>query len=210
MNIAVVTAITGDRDELLPQTGYAGVQYIAFLDEPEYTHPWEVRRACTKFVNPAMNAKIHKMLTHKYVDTPYIVWMDGNRGLKKDPHELIDIMGDNDFAFFEHYSRRCVYKEIKTCLRVGRGNPEDLVEQGKVYEGKGIPVKMGLYECSAFIRKNNDNANTMFEKWWAEVCRYSNRDQVSFPVVFKNQNISIIPGKLFYGDNDYFTYNKHL
>lgn len=212
--ISVVTAITNGKDRLLPQPLYAGVEYIAFVDDSiDVVAPWQIRPAYTKFHDPVMNAKIHKVLTHKYVTTPYIVWMDGNRSLKRNPHELVELMGEADFAMFEHYGRRCIYQEIKVCLQVKKGDPTELSYQRQHYEDNGVPRNMGLYECAAFIRKNNEYANTMFERWWAEICRFSNRDQVSFPVVFRDQPFVTIPGKLFWKggeSNEYFTYTKHV
>lgn len=210
--ITVVTTITGKKDKLLPQQKYADVDYIAFLDEKITDFLWEVRPACNKFVSPVMNAKIHKILTHKYIDSPYIVWMDGNMTLKQDPHKLIEVMKDCDFAFFKHHSRRDLYKEINVCLKVRRGNPKDLIEQRDAYLKIGFPKNAGLWECGAFVRKNNVHANTQFEKWWIEISRYSDRDQVSFPVVFKDQKWETIPGKVYDPGgpgNDFFEFNNH-
>src|SRR5882724_3622064 len=179
--ITVVTAITGKKDLLRTQSNFPEVEYIAFMDEVTNDPVWQIRKACNKFVNPVMNAKIHKILTHKYTDSPFIVWMDGNFILKQDPHKLVEIMGDKDFAFFKHHSRRDIYKEINVCLKVKRGNPEELLEQKEAYLKMGIPRNSGMAECPAYVRKNNPNANAAFERWWGEICRYSSRDQVSFP-----------------------------
>jgi hypothetical protein len=88
--ISVVTAITNGKDKLLDQPQFKDVQYIAFLDPndlPVYRPKWELRQSCNKFSDPVMNAKIHKILTHKYVDSEYIVWMDGKRTWKRHPHD---------------------------------------------------------------------------------------------------------------------------
>lgn len=208
-DITVVTAITGKKDNLRPQTKYEGVEYVAFCDEPVTDSIWQVRPACNKFVSPVMNAKIHKILTHLYVDTPYIVWMDGNMVLKRDPHELVSLMKDKDFAFFKHHSRGDLYKEIKACMQVKRGNPQELIEQRQDYLKRGIPPKLGMSECPAFIRRNNVKANAVFEKWWAEITRYSNRDQISFPVAFMGLSWETIPGNVF-EENDFFSHIEHV
>ena len=90
------------------------MKYVAFTDEK--SEEWETRKPCDKFVKPVMNAKIHKVLTHKYVDTPYIVWIDGSITLKQDPHELIKLLVDKDCAFFKHPGRDCVYSEADACV----------------------------------------------------------------------------------------------
>jgi glycosyltransferase involved in cell wall biosynthesis len=217
-DITVVTAITGGRDELKEQPQYPGVQYVAFTDEDLKDEQWEVRKACDKFREPVMNAKIHKILTHKYVDTPYILWMDGTLTLKQDPHELVKLMGDKDYAFFKHPGRDSIYDEAEACVRLNKGDVNEIGEQIKEYAKQGFPEKTRLCEMTAFIRKNNASANEMFEAWWVEICRYSNRDQISFPVVFENKEWTTIPGSVqkdFTGDspnfpgNNYFQYKNH-
>ena len=201
-DITVVTAITGGN-----------------LKDSQ----WKTRKACDKFVEPVMNAKIHKILTHKYINTPYIVWMDGNMTLKQDPHELVKLMGEYDFAFFKHPGRDCVYEEADACLQLGKGKIGEILEQQKEYAKIDFPEHSGLCELTAFVRKNLPDANDLFEKWWVEITRFSNRDQISFPVVFHGKEWATIPGsvadakdfsgmkgqeKAFPG-NDYFQYKLH-
>ena len=216
-DITVMTAITGDKDELLPQQEYRGVEYVAFMDDDTKSSLWKTRKACDKFVKPVMNAKIHKILGHKYCDTPYIVWMDGNCKLKQDPHELVKLLKDKDFAFFKHPGRDCLFDEADACVSLGKGNTKELAEQVKEYAKIDFPGHAGLCELTCFVRKNNQKSNDLFEKWWAEVTRYSNRDQISFPVVFKGQKWATIPGSVGeikdnpkFPGNKFFNYIKHL
>jgi hypothetical protein len=215
--ITVVTAATGDR-QLLQQIKYNGVDYIAFVDvypsnlDNYYIGNWKIQKVCTKFKSPIMNAKIHKILTHKYVSTPYIMWIDSTMRLKQDPRVLIDLMGLCDVAFFKHSGRRCLYKEVDLCIKIKKGDPHELMEQASVYKHDlKFPRNAGLCECGAFIRKNSRETNTLFEQWWAEICRYSDRDQVSFPVIFRDKFYKTIPGKLRYykeeDANDYVEYH---
>lgn len=215
-DITVVTAITGGKDTLTKQSEYPGVEYVAFLDEDVKDSQWQVRPACDKFARPVMNAKIHKLLTHKYVDSEYIVWQDGNMKLKQDPHELIKLLGKNDFAFFKHPGRDCLYEEANACVNLQKGNVLEIAEQVKTYAKQGFPSHAGLTEMTAFIRRNNKHANEVFEKWWTEVTRYSNRDQIAFPVAFKGEKWATIPGSVAYAEgnsvftgNDYWEYSKH-
>ena len=142
--------------------------------------------------------------------------MDGNCVLKQDPHELIKLMGDKDFAFFKHPGRDCVYAEAEACVSLGKGNLKELAEQQKEYAKQNFPEHSGLCELTCFIRKNTPEANEAFEKWWAEITRYSNRDQISFPVAFKNEMWETIPGTIAYLEgnktfkgNKYFNYKPH-
>jgi glycosyltransferase involved in cell wall biosynthesis len=217
-DITVVTAITGGKDDLKPQPEYKGIEYVAFSDKDLINEQWDVRKACDKFAEPVMNAKIHKILAHKYVKTPYILWMDGSMTLQKDPHELVKLMGNKDFAFFKHPGRDCVYEEADACVKLNKGNIEDIAEQMQDYIKEEVPFRLGLCEMTAFIRKNNKKANDLFEKWWVEVCRYSSRDQLSMPKVFRGQKWATIPGSVEqdpsgqrpeYPGNEFFKYKVH-
>lgn len=213
-DITVITAITNNKDDLIEQPQYPGVKYLAFTDKKSPT--WETRKPCDKFLEPVMNAKIHKILSHKYCDTPYIVWVDGNMELKQDPHELVKLMGKKDFAFFKHPGRDCLFEEADACISLGKGKIEEIGEQIKQYAKDMFPDHAGLCECTAFIRKNNKKANETFEKWWAEICRYSHRDQLSFPVAFQGKKWATIPGSVQvalghknFSGNKYFKYKMH-
>lgn len=223
-DITVVTAITNGKDNLLPQPEYKGVEYVAFVDEGVKDSQWKTRKACDKFAKPVMNAKIHKLLTHKYIDSEYIVWMDGNMTLKQNPHNLIKLMGDKDFAFFKHPGRDCLYEEAMTCVELGKGNVLEIAEQVKEYAKVGFPEHAGLTEMTCFIRKNTPKANAAFERWWVEVTRFSNRDQIAFPVAFNGEKWATIPGSIacykdaknmenykeLFPGNDYFQWRDHI
>ena len=215
-DLTVITAITDGKDELKPQPRYAGVEYVAYVDRKTQVAGWKTRKACDKFVEPRMNARIHKILAHKYADTPYLVWMDGNMMLKQDPHALVTLMGKHDFAFFKHPTRDCLFGEAQVCASVRKGRFSDLAEQFEAYARRAFPGHAGLCETTGFVRKNTPSVNVLFERWWAEITRYSNRDQISFPVVFAGQKWATIPGSVRYRQddprfpgNEYFAHGRH-
>lgn len=214
--IAVVTAIDGKKDTLRDQPEYEGVEYVAFVDEKTKSSTWKTYPVCQKFKKPVMNAKIHKVLAHKYVNHEYIVWIDGNMDLKCDPHELIKLMGDKDYAFFKHPARDCVYQEADACVSLGKGDIKELALQTKEYARQNYPYHKGLCELTAFIRRNTPETNLAFERWWAEICRHSERDQVSFPVAMQGERWATIPGSVAedkeeenFPGNRYFQWHKH-
>jgi glycosyltransferase involved in cell wall biosynthesis len=218
-DVTVITAIAGGKDELIEQPEYKGVDYLAYVEPGTYSSLWKTRKVCDKFIKPVMNAKIHKILSHKYCDTPYIVWMDGNIKLKTDPHELVKLMGNKDFAFFKHPGWSSIYTEADVCKKLGKGNVIEMAEQIRAYadpDGVNFPDQAPHCEMTCFIRKNNKKVNDLFEKWWVEICRYSERDQISFPVVFRGEKWATIPGSIAFIEgnpkfpgNKFFKYHKH-
>jgi len=64
---------------------------------------------------------------------------------------------------------------------------------------------------SCFILRNNDVTRKMGMMWWEQICRFSSRDQISFPYILwrmrKELDISILPGFIHQGDgNEIFPY----
>ncbi len=194
-DITVITSITGGKNELLPAPKSDRAQYLCFTDQDIHSEDWKVLKACDKFKNPVLNAKIHKILAHKYCDTDYIIWVDGNIQLLVDPAELIEQLGDKDLALFNHPGRDDIYDEADACVALKKGDLLEIAEQIKEYAKREYPRHTGLCECGVIVRRNNEKTNALFEKWWAEITRYSERDQLSFPMVIKREDISLIKGK---------------
>jgi hypothetical protein len=117
---------------------------------------------------------------------------------------------------FKHPGRDCIYEEMDICASLNKINLSEAAEQMKEYAKQEWPPNNGLFELTCFLRKNTPELNTLCEKWWADICRYSNRDQLSFPIVFKGHKFSFIPGSIApiegnkdFPGNNYFKYKFH-
>src|SRR5437667_162402 len=94
MNIQVYTAITGKKDALRDD--------IKNFQDSDFD----------KFTSPVMNAKIFKILPHKFLDCDISVWIDGNIFLKIPVEQLVDeFLGGNDMALFRHYRGKDIHWE---------------------------------------------------------------------------------------------------
>ncbi len=144
-------------------------------------------------LSPVYEARRSKMLGHLYFpDSGILIWMDANIKLRISESEAVKrYLGDADLAVFKHPARDCLYEEIKI-LRTDRRFRSDpwlmrlLEEQEKHYRSLGFPEKAGLWETNLILRRNIPRVNELFESWWAELCRWQFRDQVSFSHVLKN------------------------
>ncbi len=150
--------------------------------------PFEDDYPCTliidgydRFKDPRRNSRIHKLLPHKYFDTEYTIYLDGNRKLLVSPEELIEkYMDGYDIACFKHSSRDCIYDEAIEVAKLKLDDPEIIIEQAKYYEDHEYPKHKGLCEAGFMIRRNNARTRRFNEAWWADYCRFSRRDQLSF------------------------------
>ena len=115
--------------------------------------------------------------------------------MKVPAQRLIDeFLQDKDVAVFRHLGRDCVYVEAGACLGLGKGNPIEISDQTMSYLSKGWPEHAGLMECNMIIRRHTPEVEQMNERWWAHYCRYSERDQISFPLAFPQDKVEQIEG----------------
>jgi len=140
-----------------------------------------------QFTRPVMNAKIYKVLAHKFVEDDISIWIDGNIELLIPEDEFIkDFLGDADIAVFKHFDRDCLYNEAPAAKGLGGDYVQMIDEQVEHYRMKGFPGHAGLPDCSVIVRRHNKETERFNESWWAEICRWSCRDQISFPYVLRN------------------------
>lgn len=206
-DITVYTALSGNIDKLIEEQETRGADFIAYTngDSPV----WKCEKPYDKFKDNRRNSRIQKIMPHKYIDTEYSIYMDANFSLKVPAQELIDrFLKEKDIAVFKHPGRDCVYEEAEACVALRKETPEALSEQVKHYAKNRIKQHGGLCECGVIIRRHTKEVNEMNEKWWAEYCRFSKRDQVSFPVAFDLAKVNVID-EWSVTNNPFFQYHAH-
>jgi hypothetical protein len=176
MKIAVYTAITGG--------------FEPFRDDCIVFNDYD------RFKSPRLNAKIYKILPHLFLpEYDVTVWLDGNirfapgTDIEQFVNDWLD-HGKYDLAAFAHPYRNNALQELEAVDVMGLDYKAPLVDQHKFYE-RISKSKIGyeshrLAECGVLVRKNVESVRRMNEMWWAHICRFSSRDQISFPVVLYN------------------------
>lgn len=166
-----------------------------------------------KFKHNVRNAKIYKVLSHLFLDADVSMWVDGNIFLIKPPEFYLQYLDSSaDIALFEHPLRSCLYQEAEPAKeRCGMLKEvcTDVDEQISHYKAAGVSEKLGLYECGVLIRRHNKRVERFNNAWWAEICRYSERDQISFMKVLQEYplEICVIDGEV--RNHEYFIYKGH-
>ena len=198
MKIVIYTALCGSveskRNELNDkQAKDDRLQYIAYVDIPAIynSNIWEIREMQRPFVNPVRNAKIFKIMPHLFFDCDYSIWIDSTYSLREFPERLLHYVKDKDMAVWKHEGRDCIYDEAPAIIGYGYEKPATINEQTQYYFSKGHPTHAGLANCSILVRKHTKEMERLNEEWWAHISRFSQRDQMSFPVVFKDKYTEI-------------------
>lgn len=146
------------------------------------------------YVIPQIQSKIYKILGHLYFpNADILVWIDYNIVSKINEYKLVEkYLSNADLFIAKHPFRKNIYEEFNELIKTKRFEniKNELQNQKEFYENNNFNLnkanEIGLFECSFIIRKNTAVINELFEKWWANICRFTYRDQVSFPYVLQN------------------------
>lgn len=158
------------------------------------------------FNNEVMEAKIYKCLGHLfYPDADILIWIDANIKSNLSPDELVKkYLGFSELCVNRHFHRDCIYDEGNVLLNDPRFDKwtnlkPNLKSQLEHYRDFH-PAHWGLWECNFFIRRTYSTVNKIFEQWWAEICRWQQRDQISFPYVLRQHKSNINFKELNFGN----------
>lgn len=165
------------------------------------------------FKSSRMEAKIYKILFHKFIDDEYSIWIDGNVFLKYQEEYYYNLLGDYDIAVKQHPGWNCIYEEAKQCKLMKKDRFYLIDRQIEKYRKEGYPENAGLGECQMIIRRNTPEVRRLCEAWWAEICANSSRDQISFPYIFRDK-VKYLPTKAEtyreFVSNEYYRLEPHL
>jgi hypothetical protein len=180
MKAVVFTAITGNRDRLKEDQNTTGADFVAFCDQPVASQTWDVRPASDLFTDPVRNAKAHKILPHLYFpEYEYSLWIDATLELADPVGDLVaEHLARHDVVFGRHPVHRSLEQEIEACLRETLDDPELIRRQVARYDV--APNGHGAFPlASAVLRRHTPSVERFNEAWWAEISRWSRRDQLS-------------------------------
>lgn len=201
--IAIVTAISGLKIPLVdPSVKFQKADYYAFVDKYQDVNVWRQNKVQNFSTHPIytdrMNAKIYKILPELYFpDYEWIIWIDSTHEVIESPEKIIDeYMTGGDIGVFIHNTRNCVYDESRVVIDWGKNIPDEVNKQVEFYRECNYPQNNGLFELSVIIRRNKKNIRKLNLMWWEQICKFSSRDQISFPFVLWKSGVvpNILPG----------------
>lgn len=203
--IAILTAISGNRDRLsAPTVIHSNADYYAFVDEPsaEQVGPW-IQKKIFSFTNDERFANRRKAKPYKIMPELFVpgydfyFWADATHDVVMNPETIIsEYLKDACIGVFKHNQRSCAYEEANEIIRLNYDHINNVTAQMKEYQRAGLPYGYGLFELPVSVRRNCHETTEFNLMWWEQICKFSSRDQISFPFcVFKsNIKLAILPG----------------
>lgn len=218
--IAVVTAVAAGKDLLVdPEVNTEGADFIAFSDQPQqHLSIWQVQPLPIWSSDPRFadrrHAKLPKVLPQVLLPGyDFYIWVDGNYTLKMGPLEICNAVLQDpfaDIAVFQHRRRNCVYQEAREVLRYRLDHAALVRAQIAEYRRQRFEKGGGLFEMCTFVTRGSPRSLQLALAWWEQICRFSSRDQLSFPyaVLLSGARVATIdaPGVF---DNPYFRQVHH-
>lgn len=190
MRIAIYTAITDGFDSIKPPLFTApDCDYICFTDNPSVrAEGWQIRplpQSCTpQGLDGNRLAKHPKVMPHLYLsDYDISIWIDGSYQIVEDfPAIARRALQKYNLACFQHPEKRpSVFHEAEECIRVGKGDAQQIREQIARYKAEGFNRADGIPACGVLMRRHMEaDVIKLMDVWWDEISNGSERDQISF------------------------------
>lgn len=215
-DIIVYTSIIGNYDKLKdPKYEGNNIRYYCITDNHSLkSNIWKMKYVVKpKDYSDVKYARYIKLHPEEFIGECEInVWVDAKYRIIGNIEEYIEkYKRDKDIICFPHPERDCIYEEAEMCLFYERGIKEDIGRQIKFYKEKKYPKNNGLYETGCIVRKTNSKiVNDIMRDWWNEVYKFSERDQISFPVILQKYKYGPDICNIDINNNEWLISEKHL
>lgn len=186
--IAVVTAIFGDHDRLLPVdprwTNEA--DFFVFSDRKYFDlGAWKLVHANFHHVDPRMKARFVKThLPTYFADYEKVIWIDGNVLLLSNPSKIISALSPKhaDFASYRHWQRQSLVAEGAACAVMDKEDIRIICETlNNSFERPSIRDVGLLWTVAIILNPKAATVRNLCDAWWRLISQGSKRDQLSLP-----------------------------
>jgi hypothetical protein len=208
----IYTAIFGKYDDLKEPAHFSmvhGWRCVCFTDQALESDTWEIIKVPVMDCGPAKTARYYKINFHKFIESDFSIWIDGSFTINTPLDRWIRNHRD-PFTTIKHPFDNCAYTDAQSCLSIGRGEPDKINEQIAFYEREGLPRGAGLISSGILMRNKNPEVTDFCEKWWQQVERFSNRDQISFTYTYWKNPITMHQMTWDYTTQKEFIHVPHL
>ncbi len=196
-SLVVYTALFGAHEKLLEQgvARSSSARFICFTDDESLTSSnWEVVRVEPLFpADPRRSQRDIKIRGHELLHGADVwVYIDNTVRLKAPPEKVVDEwLGDADWGAINQ-PQETLWEEFEKNRELSKDVESRLNEQLSDYSTHhrdaldSKPVWNGF-----FVRRNNDKVASFAELWFAHVCRYAARDQLSMMVALAQRPLAL-------------------
>lgn len=186
--IAIYTVIAGNYDGLKePLYVNSRCDYFVITDQEIPTESiW--KKIDISLINEISDLttnteKARYVKTHPHIlfkEYEYSIFIDGNLLIVADLVPMIEQLGNKSIGIHYHPHNKCVYKEAKDIVALGKERLQNVNRQISQYRSEGFPENYGLFETNVLVRRHNDKeCIQLMNEWWNQMSIYTKRDQLS-------------------------------
>jgi hypothetical protein len=182
----VYTALVGEYEALneQPIAERSAVPFVCFTDSPSLTSSsWKIERIIAPMPSdPIRSARRLKIMGHPLLnDYDESLWIDNSVVLRETPETILEAWLDGaDLVSPLHGFRSKLIDEFGAVVESGFDDSSRVFEQLRHYldERPHILEEQPLF-TALLARRSTDAVRDASEDWFADVLRYSRRDQLS-------------------------------
>lgn len=209
----VYTCLAGDYDNLPPiQINNKKIDYICFTDQKINSKNWKMKKLISspKIKDPFLINRYHKFFAHKFLNNyNFSIYIDSNMKIKKDMINIFNKFERNNYpiAVFKHIKKRTIHSEIEKINKIekfdnfSKNNISDLKN---LYKENKISLSLEIPMTQAIVRNHKfKKFDLPMSVWWTSIHLFVNRDQLTFPFVWKkylNKLVFLENFNIFYTD----------
>lgn len=129
---------------------------------------------CSEHLSPRLMAKLYKVLNPFDFD----IWVDSSVDIL-DRKGFIKLF-DGDLCVFKHPFNKTIKDEIICCKEAGYVNDKQIKNIEDLYKSSNLDIcEVPVYACTMIYRTSKTKEFNRL--WWELICKYSYRDQLTFP-----------------------------
>lgn len=177
--------------------------FICFTDDKSLrSNRWTFRYIDSQPLGPVRTSKKVKILAHQFLRSySSSLYLDNTVKPKVPVQTLFSLLDASaqPMACFRHPQRSCIYDEAVVVSDLRMDSLDTISNQMSHYRSLGHPANAGLICGTVLLRRHNDaNVIAQMERWFAEILRWSYRDQLSFNFVARQLGFvpSDLPGQI--------------
>lgn len=201
--IAVYSCVSGSYEEITPlATNTEGSDFFLFTDDAEAKVPEGHHKRFPNYINPAPVRTARYVKTHPHVwfrDYDYAFWCDSNIHFFGDFSVYANMLdeADADCGFIAHPVRETFLEEGLELIEKRIVDRTLAEAQMARYSNSPAVLSSRLIETNFFIcRPRSPKVAKFMGLWWAEINRFTHRDQLSINYALHQAGIkwiNIIP-----------------
>ena len=187
--IAVYTVLFGSGDEIRePLVSPDNIRYFIITDQAlREDSLWQKRDVSGLLPeeirdDPVLCNRWCKMHPDRiFPEYEVSIYLDANILITSDLTPLIAGLEKYPVNMFRHRTRDCAYQEIRACRKQKKAPRENLAQDKKRLEKRGLPKHWGLLEAPVIARRHHDPlCRGIMDEWWKDFCEsVSRRDQIA-------------------------------